>query len=399
MLSTGETQSITFSKSAAGSEVYSRREVKAILLSLFSRMRRRLDLTPAGLYHALSWGRLGQVEGKMGRQHSTNGSLVAADQDDNPAMTAGGPEHPRAGRSRAAHWFGRCFYACGDAGLPPEIACLGGRYALEKVLKHDFHAATGLYRKQEFEVSSVRCEGNPQPDASDFKRPSRLVCKINRRMHFCFLPLGWVGRLMTRSEISKLQRCEGIPEVPRVLARLDAHTYVYEYIEGLTLDDRPPLPADFFDRLADALRRIHARHIVHFDLHKRSNILIDTEGGPHIIDFQIARHIGDRFLLSRRLSACLRRWLQSYDIYHIYKYKRRFQPQFLTEAEEKLSYNHGWPLELQRTLVWPYKKIRRAILRYLYTKGILTGTADAGTCKETNPARWIKTNSAAPKDE
>ncbi len=232
-----------------------------------------------------------------------------------------------------------------------------------------------------------------------YKLPSRLVCKINRRQHFCFLPLGWLGRLMTRSEVGKLRRCEGIPEVPHVLARLDAHTYVYEYIEGQSLDDRPPLPADFFDRLADALRRVHARHIVHFDLHKRSNILIDTEGRPHIIDFQIARHIGDRFLLSRWLSARLRRRLQSYDIYHIYKYKRRFQPQFLTEAEERLSYNHSWPLELQRVLAWPYKKIRRAALRYLYTKGILTGTADAGTCKETNPARWMKRNRAAPKDE
>lgn len=317
----------------------------------------------------------------MSTEYATDGSLVTAEEDDNPAATAGGPELPHAARSRVARWFGRCFYACGAAGLPAQITCLGGQYALEKVLKHDFHAATGLYRRQD-----------PQP-------PVRLICKINRRMHFCFLPLGWIGRLMTRSEISKLRRCEGIPEVPRVLARLDPHTYVYEYIEGLTLDDRPPLPADFFDRLADALRRVHARNIVHFDLHKRGNILIDTEGRPHIIDFQIARHIGDRFLVSRRLSACLRRWLQSYDIYHIYKYKRRFQPQLLTEAEEELSYNHSWPLQLQRALVWPYKKIRRAGLRYLYAKGILTGTADAGACAETNPVRWTKTNSAAPQDE
>jgi hypothetical protein len=317
----------------------------------------------------------------MGTEHATNGSLVAADADNNPATVAGGPERPRPDKSRMAHWFGRCFYACGAAGLPPQITYLGGQYALERVLKHDFHAATGLYRRQ------------------DPQSPVRLICKINRQMHFYFLPLGWIGRLMTRSEIGKLRRCEGIPEVPRVLARLDAHTYVYEYIEGLTLDDRPPLPDDFFDRLADALRRIHARHIVHFDLHKRGNILIDTQGRPHIIDFQIARHIGDRVLVSRWLSVRLRRGLQSYDIYHIYKHKRRFQPQLLTEAEEKLSYNHSWPLELHRALVRPYKKVRRAGLRYLYAKGILAGTADAGTCTETNPVRWTKTNSAAPTDK
>jgi hypothetical protein len=333
----------------------------------------------------------------MGTEHTTSGSTAPAGKDDNPAASTGRAELPCAGKSRAARWFGRCFYACGDTGLPPEIACLGGQYALEKVLKHDFHAATGLYRRQERAGWGLLHQsgfGGASPTL-----PLRLVCKINRRMHFCFLPLGLLGQLMTHSEISKLRRCEGIPEVPRVLARLDAHTYVYEYIEGLTLDDRPPLPADFFDRLADALRRVHARNLVHFDLHKRGNILIDTEGRPHIIDFQIARHIGDRFLLSRWLSSRLRRWLQSYDIYHIYKYKRRFQPELLTEAEEKLSHNHSWPLELQRAIAWPYKKTRRACLRYLYAKGILTGTADAGTCGETHPVRWTKTNSAASENE
>ncbi len=341
----------------------------------------------------------------MSIEHSINDTPVADGKSQSPATTTGRPEHsrPAKGRAhsrpakgRAARWFGRCFYACGDAGLPPEITCLGGRYALEKVLKHDFHAATGLYRRESVGWGLPHQSGF---DGASPTLPVRLICKINRRMHFCFLPLGLIGRLMTRSEIGKLRRCEGIPAVPQVLARLDAHTYVYEYIEGQTLDDRPPLPADFFDRLAEALRQVHARNIVHFDLHKRGNILIDMQGRPHIIDFQIARHLGDRFLLSRWLSARLRRRLQSYDIYHIYKYKRRFQPQFLTEAEERLSYNHTWLLELQRALAWPYKKVRRSCLRYLYAKGILAGTADDGTCVETDPARWTKTNSPASKNE
>jgi hypothetical protein len=358
----------------------------------------------------------------MGTERSTDGRPVADGKGHSSATTAGGPERPRPAKSRAAHWFGRCFYACGGAGLPPQITCLGAQYALEKVLKHDFHAATGLYRRRELEAvgwavptnshgfSEQQMVGTAQgsqtqntafgvPHPTNFKLPARLICKINRRAHFCFLPLGLIGRLMTRSEISKLRRCEGIPEVPKVLARLDAHTYVYEYIEGQSLNEKPPLPADFFDRLASALQRVHARNLVHFDLHKLGNILVDTEGRPHIIDFQIARHIGDRLLLSRWLSTRLRRGLQSYDIYHIYKHKRRLQPQLLTEAEEKLSRNHTWPLELQRAIARPYKKIRRACLRYLYAKGILTGTRDAGTCVETNPVRWTKTNSAAPKNE
>jgi serine/threonine protein kinase len=303
---------------------------------------------------------------------------------------------------RAVGWFGRCFYACGGEGLPPQITCLGGQYVLEKVLKHDFHAATGLYRRQELEVSSLKLEVDAKPGTShftlhtsNFQLPLRLICKINRRMHFCFLPLGWIGRLMTHSEVCNLRRCEGIREVPQVLARLDSHMYVYEYIEGRSLNEKPPLPADFFDRLLVVMQQVHARNLVHFDLHKPGNILVDTEGRPHIIDFQISRHIGDRFLLSRRLSSRLRRWLQSYDLYHIYKHKRRLQPQLLTEAEAKLSYNHTLGLEIQRAIAKPYKKIRRACLRYLYAKGILTGTRDAGTCAETNPVRWTK----GPGDE
>jgi serine/threonine protein kinase len=298
-------------------------------------------------------------------------------------------------RARVARWFGYCFYACGDRDLPLRIDCLGGRYVLEKVLKHDFHAATGLYRKQESEVPSGKLEDNFELHTSNFTLPVRLICKINRRMHFCFLPLGLIGRLITHSEVCNLRRCEGIEEVPQVLARIDSHMYVYEYIEGRSLNEKPPLPADFFDRLVVVLQKVHARNLVHFDLHKPGNILVDTEGRPHIIDFQISQHFGNHCLLSRRLSSRLRRGLQSYDYYHVYKHKRRLQPQLLTEAEAKLSYNHTLGLEIQRAIAKPYKRIRRACLRYLYAKGILAGTQDAGTCVETNPVRWTK----GPPDE
>jgi hypothetical protein len=289
--------------------------------------------------------------------------------------------------------------------LPQEITCLGTRYALEKVLKHDFHAATGLYRRESETVGWALAHADHPTDAQKAawaeahptRLPTRLIGKINRRMHFCFLPLGWIGRLMTHSEISKLRRCEGIRAVPQVLARIDSHMYVYEYIEGWSLNEKPTLPADFFNRLIVALQQVHARNLVHFDLHKRGNILVDTEGRPHIIDFQIARHIGDRCLLSRWLSARLRRWLQSYDLYHIYKHKRRLQPELLTEAEKKLSYNHSLGLEIQRAIAKPYKRIRRACLRYLYAKGILAGTADGGTCVETNPVRWTGRETAEKK--
>jgi hypothetical protein len=294
--------------------------------------------------------------------------------DAGPRAPAPGERSAPTLRAKAARWFGRGFYACGKTGVPPQLDCLGGHYVLEKVFKHDFLAATALYQ-----IGAVR------PGL-----PRKVVAKTSRQTHFCLIPLGWLGRLVTRIEVRSLGRCEGISEVPRVLARPRPNVYVYQYIEGASLGDKPALPADFFDQLLAAIRQIHARNVVHFDLHKPGNILVDSDGSPHIIDFQLSMHIRERALLSRRLSRRLRLWLQSYDIYHVCKHKRRLQPDRLTEAEEQFSRNHSLPLRIHRAVAKPYKRVRRACLRFLHAKGILSAPDRPETCPETNPARWAK---------
>jgi hypothetical protein len=271
-------------------------------------------------------------------------------------------------------WFGSCFYACGRDGLPARIEYAGRLYDLAKVLKHDFIAGTGLYEAR----------------GSDADRPGRIVCKINRRKHFCLVPLGWLGRLITHNELCNLRRCEGIEGVPKVLGRVGATAYLYEYIEGACLDPRRGLPGDFFDRLLGVLRQIHARGLVHFDLHKRGNILVGDEGRPYIIDFQLSTHIGERLLISRRLSARLRRRLQAYDLYHLYKHKRRCCPTGLTEAELRLSCHPTVLVRVHRAVAGPLKRIRRACLRAMHARGIITGTQGAALHAETDPVRWSK---------
>lgn len=302
-------------------------------------------------------------------------------------------------RARAARWFGQCFYACGFDGVPTEIDCLGNSYVLERVLKHDFLAATALYRQATWRghpalASHRHLAGGEEASAARLHdAPHHVICKIGRQMHFCLLPLNWLGRLVTHVEVSHLRRCEGVPEVPTVLARPRPNVYTYEYIEGTSLAEKPALPADFFDRLLAAVRAIHARNVIHFDLHKPGNILIDSTGKPHVIDFQLSMHIGGRALLSKRLSRRLRRWLQSYDIYHVCKHKRRLRPDLLTEDEERLSRNRSLPLRLHRAIAKPYKRIRRTCLRYLHAKGILIAPQRPETCPETDPARWARKQS------
>ncbi len=273
---------------------------------------------------------------------------------------------------RVARWFGSCFYACGKNGLPPTIDWDGKLYVLVKVLKHDFMAGTGLY----------------ETSGADPAGPRKVVCKVNRRMHFCFVPLRWLGRLVTYKEARNLQRCAGISGVPRVLARTGPTAYIYEYIGGTSLDCRPALPSGFFEGLLATLQQIHARRLVHFDLHKRGNILVGDDGRPWIIDFQLSTYLSDRCLLSRRLSVGLRRRLQAYDLYHLYKHKRRFLPAELTEVEERLSRDNSLPLRLHRAIAGPLKQVRRRCLRYLYARGILSDAPSARAHAETNPIRW-----------
>jgi hypothetical protein len=277
-------------------------------------------------------------------------------------------------RTTVARWFGDCFYACGRDGPPTELVYQGCRYRLARVLKHDFLAATCLY-----EATSAGGWG-----------PVRLVGKIGRCGHFCFFPLAWLGRLVTRKEVRQLQRCAGIEQVPRVLERIRPNAYLYEYIEGTSLGDKPELPRDFFDKLLAVLQQIHARRLVHFDLHKPGNVLLGQDGRAYIIDFQLSLYVPDRLLVSKRLSTVLRRRLQAYDIYHLYKHKRRLLPAELTERERALSIRIGLLLRLHRIVAKPYKLIRRPCLRYLRDKGILKDNEQARACPETDPARWTR---------
>jgi len=291
----------------------------------------------------------------------------------NDALLHNPADSKRRLKARVARWFGDCFYACGRDGPPAELAYQGRCYRLARVLKHDFLAATCLY------------EAAPGADG-----PVRVIGKIGRCGHFCFFPLAWLGRLVTRKEVRQLQRCAGIEQVPHLLERLRPNIYVYEYIEGASLGEKPELPRDFFENLLAVLQQIHTRRLVHFDLHKPGNILLGKDGQAYIIDFQLSLYIPDRLLVSKRLSAALRRRLQAYDIYHLYKHKRRRLPAELTERERALSTRIGPLLRLHRLIAKPYKLVRRPCLRYLRAKGILKDTQETRACPETDPARWAR---------
>jgi hypothetical protein len=254
--------------------------------------------------------------------------------------------------------------ACGKKGLPQQIEFNGAVYKLQKVFKHDFFAATGLYR------SSSR------PAKKRASTPARVVLKLGRQQHLLGLPMAWVGRFFCDHEVSILRRLEGLAGVPRFLSLYGDTGFICEYINANSLDNQNKLPRDFFNKLANLLQQVHQRDVAYLDMNKRDNILIDRKGRPYLIDFQISLHVGKSLLVWPGLSDYMRNILQGADIYHLYKHKRKLAPELLTPEEDALSRNVGPWISIHRTVATPWRKIRRAALKLLRNKGIIADHKD-----------------------
>jgi predicted Ser/Thr protein kinase len=88
-----------------------------------------------------------------------------------------------------------------------------------------------------------------------------------------------------------------------VISQADGLGIVMEYIEGHSLADvvastgtlSDLAAARLWSALADALEAAHGMGVLHRDV-KPSNVIIDSSGAPHLIDFGVARARGDQTL-------------------------------------------------------------------------------------------------------
>jgi hypothetical protein len=100
-------------------------------------------------------------------------------------------------------------------------------------------------------------------------------------------PVRWYGRWQIRREASIYRRLSGITGVPRYFGRIGKNAMAIEFIEGERISHwkRRDLPPALFVRLRELIEQIHSRGIVHIDLRKRDNILVNAAGEVFIIDF------------------------------------------------------------------------------------------------------------------
>lgn len=258
---------------------------------------------------------------------------------------------------------------------PPETVCLcGSEYRLASVFKHDFFAATCLYE-------AARPESVEIP---------RVVIKFGRVQEFWGLPLDWYGRWLCRHEKRIYARLAGLKGVPRWAGCVNESTYAIEYIDAVPLDHLAAAPPGYFDRLLDVFQHIHERGVAYCDANKRSNFLVDAEGNPFVIDYQISACLREEWPWPMRLipESIVRR-AQKSDIYHIYKHKRRLAPGELTPQEEGLSRRRSPMHILHRKITAQWREMRRKFLRHQYQAGRLNSpTADLEEHHQPEKETW-----------
>lgn len=256
-------------------------------------------------------------------------------------------------------------YACGQEGLPKEITVDGRRYRLLRTFKHDFFAATGLYE-------AVLAD---KPEVGTLK-----VLKAARMQPFLGVGLLWLGRRLCRRELEILERLQDMDQVPHLVGRWGPTGFLYDYIEGRSLDEKPPIPDDFFDQLSHLLERLHRRGLCYVDLNKRGNILVGRDGRPYLIDFQIS------MIFSRSGRLC--RLLQGEDRYHLLKHKRRLRPDLMSPQERQESYRKSIWIRIHRGLAWPFRQLRRGLMRWFYRRGYLQTPPPDQRSPENDSARF-----------
>jgi hypothetical protein len=234
-------------------------------------------------------------------------------------------------------------FALPEGRLPNRVRCGDERFELVETFKHDFFAATGLYR-------------GPRGLA---------VLKIGRQNDFLTIPAGWIGKFLTRREVRLYRLAQGLPGIPKLIGCVGEHAFLHEFIPGHPLERRERVSDAFFDQLRDLLAALHARDIAYVDLNKRQNVLVGEDGRPYLIDFQISLHLppaGWRGLPPTRWF--LRRF-QHADRYHYLKHKRRLRPDLLSAADLEAVENLSFWIRLHRRLARPLTNLRRRILKRL----------------------------------
>ena len=173
--------------------------------------------------------------------------------------------------------------------------------------------------------------------------------------------LRWLARHLARREANALAALEDLDGVASVVS-VGRDQLVRSYLDGTAMQHYKPTDPAYFKAAAGLLRQMHRRGVVHNDLAKEPNLLVLRDGGPAIIDFQLASYSQRRGKLFRIAAR--------EDLRHLLKHKRTYCPQLLTAREQGLLENPSMPARIWRGTVKPvYLFITRRILGWSDREG------------------------------
>jgi hypothetical protein len=245
--------------------------------------------------------------------------------------------------------------ALGPRDPPDEIEVEGRTHVLRRVMKHDSWAATAIYGD---------------------RSGRNIVAKFNRIEPVFIPPMRWVGRVLARRERAFLRRLAHLAQVPDELGPVTVggkplrHALARTYIEGSPFTDASKVDAAFFEQLRGLLDAIHAAGVAYVDLHKRENVLIDLNGRPHLVDFQVS--FAARGIMARTLL----RHLQEMDGYHLRKHHARTLPATLSPEMLESYLTPPAFIQAHRRVAAPLRTLRRRLLTWMKVRD-RTGKAES----------------------
>lgn len=128
-----------------------------------------------------------------------------------------------------------------------------------------------------------------------------------------------IGIILTQRELLISTRLKDLAGIPQGYTRKSLYTLTYNYMDGIVLGVRylnHALPVDYFTACERLLHSIHERGVVHLDLRRGNNWIVQPDGSPGIIDFQSS-------LLVNLLPGPLKKFLFSIDYSGLYKMWRQ----------------------------------------------------------------------------
>ena len=173
--------------------------------------------------------------------------------------------------------------------------------------------------------------------------------------------LRWLARQLLRREASALAMLTDIEGFAHLI-RLERDSLVRSFLPGEPMQRGKPSDPAYFKCAARLVRRMHRAGIVHNDLAKEPNFLVQPNGKPAIVDFQIAWRSADRSKLFRLAAR--------EDLRHLLKHKRTYCPQHLTSREHTMLENPGFVALLwSRSFKPVYQFVTRRILGWADREG------------------------------